>query len=81
VDAPYDELPDGPLVVQVRDAHRQPHVVEALSRSVGRDDVVVVEWGWPGPSTTVGPRICARGWSQPGRAAVVDVLRAAGWDR
>jgi beta-N-acetylhexosaminidase len=81
VDAPYDELPDGPLVVQVRDAHRQPHVVEALRRSAGRDDVVVVEWGWPGPSTTVGPRICARGWSQPGRVAVVDVLRAAGWDR
>jgi beta-N-acetylhexosaminidase len=81
VDASYDALPVGPLVVQVRDGHRQPHVVEALRRLAGRDQVVVVEWGWPGPSTTDGPRICARGWSRPGRDAVLDVLRAAGWDR
>ena len=52
----------------------------ALTRVAGRT-AVVVEWGWPGPATTALPRICARGWSQPGRDAVVDVLRAAGWDR
>ena len=79
-DIAYDELPDGPLVVQVRDAHRQPAVARALTRVAGRT-AVVVEWGWPGPATTRLPRICARGWSQPGRDAVVDVLRAAGWDR
>ena len=84
VDAPYDDpygdLPDGPLVVQVRDAHRQPDVVAALQRVAGRQ-AVVVEWGWPGDSSVELPRICARGWSQPGRDAVVEVLRAAGWDR
>lgn len=84
VDAPFDELADqpadGPLVVQVRDAHRQPHVAAALARLDGRD-AVVVEWGWPGPATTGLPRICARGWSRPGRSAVVELLRSAGWDR
>ena len=80
VDASYDDLPDGPLVVQVRDAHRQPDVVSALRRVVGRE-AVVVDWGWPGPAAVDLPRICARGWSQPGRDAVVDVLRSVGWDR
>ncbi|WP_292672101.1 glycoside hydrolase family 3 N-terminal domain-containing protein [Nocardioides sp.] len=84
VDGPFDELPDGlpalPLVVQVRDAHRQPHVAEALARVAGRD-AVVVEWGWPGPATTGLPRICSRGWSRPGRSAVEELLRSAGWDR
>lgn len=84
VDAPYDELddglPDGPLVVQVRDAHRQPRVAAALARITDRD-AVVVEWGWPGPATTGLPRICARGWSRPGRSAVVELLRSAGWER
>jgi beta-N-acetylhexosaminidase len=80
VDAAYDDLPDGPHVVQVRDAHRQPHVVDALSRVAGRD-AVVVEWGWPGPPTTTLPRICARGWSQPGRDVVMGLLRTAGWGR
>ena len=80
VDASYDDLPDGPLVVQVRDAHRQPEVVSALRRVVGRE-AVVVDWGWPGPAAVDLPRICARGWSQPGRDAVVDVLRSVGWDR
>jgi beta-N-acetylhexosaminidase len=80
VDAAYDDLPDGPLVVQVRDAHRQPHVVDALARVAGRD-AVVIEWGWPGAPTTTLPRICARGWSQPGRDVVMDLLRTAGWER
>jgi beta-N-acetylhexosaminidase len=80
VDSSYGDLPDGPLVVQVRDAHRQPHVREALERVSGRD-AVVVEWGWPGPAATALPRICARGWSRPGRDVVIGLLRAAGWDR
>jgi beta-N-acetylhexosaminidase len=80
VDAPYDDLPaDRPLVVQVRDAHRQPEVVAALRRVADRP-AVVVEWGWPGPAVVDLPRICARGWSRPGRDAVADVLRAEGWD-
>lgn len=80
VDAAYDDLPDGPLVVQVRDAHRQPDVVDALHRVAGRD-AVVVEWGWPGPATTGLPRICARGWSLPGRDVVAGLLRTAGLGR
>ena len=81
VDAPYDALPDGPLVVQVRDAHRQPRGRGCAGsgrrprRGGGR------RVGLAGPGHDDLPRICARGWSQPGRDAVADVLRAAGWDR
>jgi len=75
------DLPDGPLVVQVRDAHRQPDVQRTLS-AVGPGSVVV-EWGWPGPlgrRTDGLPTIDARGWSRPGAVAVTEVLRRAGWD-
>ncbi|HET6939716.1 MAG TPA: glycoside hydrolase family 3 N-terminal domain-containing protein [Nocardioides sp.] len=72
-------LPEGPLVLQVRDAHRQPDVLATLAAApVGS---VVVEWGWPARRTDDLPTIEARGWSQPGAAAVTDVLRRAGWDR
>ncbi len=73
-------LPDGPLVLQVRDAHRQPDVLATLAAAAGRD-AVVVEWGWPVRRTDSLPTIEARGWSQPGAVAVTDVLRKAGWER
>jgi beta-N-acetylhexosaminidase len=76
------ELPDGPLVLQVRDAHRQPDVQATLAAA--GPGTVVVEWGWPDPDdrrTDDLPTIHARGWSQPGAVAVTDVLRKAGWDR
>ncbi|MDI6912290.1 glycoside hydrolase family 3 N-terminal domain-containing protein [Nocardioides sp.] len=65
---------DRPVVLQVRDAHRRPEVlVEGAA--------VVVEWGWPGPYAGGPPRICTRGYSRPGAAAVTELLRKAGWDR
>ena len=73
------ELPVGPLVVQVRDAHRQPDVQATLAAA--GPGTVVVEWGWPGRRGDDLPTIDARGWSQPGAVAVTDVLRKAGWDR
>jgi beta-N-acetylhexosaminidase len=77
--APGDTtLPEGPLVLQVRDAHRQPDVLATIAAAP--EDTVVVEWGWPVP-VDGRPTILARGWSQPGARAVTDVLRAAGWDR
>jgi len=76
---PTDPVPDGPLVVQVRDAHRRPDVQEWLARV--SLPAVLVEWGWPGPYDGPLPRICPRGSSQPGAAAVEAVLREAGWER
>ncbi|MEZ0578319.1 glycoside hydrolase family 3 N-terminal domain-containing protein [Nocardioides sp. MH1] len=79
---PGEALPDGPLVVQVRDAHRRPEVLAAL-RGLG-DRSVVVEWGWPGPWPDPGsgtPRICTRGMSRPVVAAVEDIIGEAGWRR
>jgi beta-N-acetylhexosaminidase len=73
-------LPPGPLVIQVRDAHRQPDVLATLA-AAGGGDAVVVEWGWPARRTDGLPTVEARGWSRPGAAAVTDVLRQAGWDR
>jgi beta-N-acetylhexosaminidase len=72
------DLPEGPLVLQVRDAHRQPDVLATIMAST--TDTVVVEWGWPVP-VDGRATVLARGWSRPGAAAVVDVLREAGWDR
>ncbi len=72
-------LPAGPLVIQVRDAHRQPDVLATLAAAPA--DSVVVEWGWPGRRTDDLATIEARGWSQPGAVAVTDVLRTAGWDQ
>ncbi|CAI9411784.1 glycoside hydrolase family 3 N-terminal domain-containing protein [Nocardioides sp. T2.26MG-1] len=64
---------DRPVVLQVRDAHRHPEVAAGAA--------VVVEWGWPGPYAGDTPRICTRGSSRPGVAAVTELLRKAGWDR
>jgi beta-N-acetylhexosaminidase len=72
-------LPSGPLVLQVRDAHRQADVLATLSAAPAGS--VVVEWGWPGRRADELATIDARGWSRPGAVAVTDVLRKAGWDR
>ena len=79
---PADVPADLPLVVQVRDAHRRPEVLAFLTSlaALGRT-VVVVEWGWPGAYDVGLTRICTRGSSGPGVAAVVEVLREAGWTR
>lgn len=81
--APGEPLPEGPLVVQVRDAHRYSAVTETLAGL--RDPSVVVEWGWPGPRTgwqeSTVARICTRGSSRPAAAAVVRLLGEAGWTR
>ncbi len=71
----------GPLVVQVRDAHRRADVGALLWELEARRPVVVVEWGWPGPYDARSPRICTRGSSLPAVVAVRDLLRSAGWDR
>jgi beta-N-acetylhexosaminidase len=73
--APGEPVPGGrPVVLQVRDAHRRPEI--ALDGAA-----VVVEWGWPGPYDGPAPRICTRGYSRPGAAAVTELLRKAGWKR
>ncbi|WP_141014328.1 glycoside hydrolase family 3 N-terminal domain-containing protein [Nocardioides sambongensis] len=82
-------LPDGPLVVQVRDAHRRTDVSAVLARLAERDEpALVVEWGWPGPrtgwDTPAGAhlaRLCTWGNSRPAIEAVEEMLREAGWRR
>jgi beta-N-acetylhexosaminidase len=76
---PADSPVTGAAVVQVRDAHRRPEVGAWLDRLEG--PAVVVEWGWPGSADATLPRICPRGSSAPGIAAVTELLRQAGWDR
>ena len=74
-------LPHGvPLVLQVRDAHRHPHITDLLAR-VERSGVpaVVVEWGWPGERRNALPRICTFGSSEPMRAVVAELLAQQGW--
>jgi beta-N-acetylhexosaminidase len=73
---------DAALVVQVRDAGRRPEVL-AFLRSIAASGrrAVVVEWGWPAAYDVGLDRICTRGSSGPGVAAVVEVLRGAGWTR
>ncbi len=78
---PADALPDGPLVIQVRDMHRRPDVLALLARVSDPTRAVVVEWGWPGPYEGPLPRLCTRGYSLPSAAAVETVLREAGWQR
>jgi len=73
--APGEPLPSNlPVILQVRDAHRRPEI--------GLDGAaLVVEWGWPGPYAGPAPRVCTRGYSRPGAAAVTELLRKAGWKR
>jgi beta-N-acetylhexosaminidase len=71
-------LPGGPLIIQVRDAHRHPQVLKTLAAAP--PDCVVVEWGWPAPRATDSlATINAHGWSQPGAIEVAGLLEAAGW--
>jgi beta-N-acetylhexosaminidase len=81
--APDDPGPGGPgpLVVQVRDAHRQPAVQSFLSRIPADRPVVVLEWGWPAPEPGGRPRVMPHGSSRPAIAAVTELLSAAGWHR
>jgi beta-N-acetylhexosaminidase len=73
--APGEAVSTGrPVILQVRDAHRRPEIV--LDGAA-----IVVEWGWPGPYDGPLPRICTRGYSRPGAAAVTELLRKAGWKR
>lgn len=78
-----EALPDGPVVVQVRDGHRRPGVAAILAAT--RGPALVVEWGWPGPRTgwEAAPhaRVCTRGNGRPSIAAVEEILREAGWQR
>ncbi|OIJ24620.1 glycoside hydrolase family 3 N-terminal domain-containing protein [Nocardioides luteus] len=77
---PLPELPDAPLIVQVRDAHRRPEVGRTVAELHGA--AVLVEWGWPGAYDGTGvPRLCPQGFSLPGVAAVTEVLRRSGWGR
>lgn len=78
-----EALPDGPVVVQVRDGHRRPGVAAMLAAA--RGPALVVEWGWPGPRTgwegAPHARVCTRGNGRPSIAAVEEILREAGWQR
>jgi beta-N-acetylhexosaminidase len=80
---PGEALPAGPVVVQVRDAHRRPEVGAMLQAVEG--PAVVVEWGWPAERTGWAdrphPRVCTRGSSRPAVQAVEEIMREAGWDR
>ncbi|MFE7224437.1 glycoside hydrolase family 3 N-terminal domain-containing protein [Nocardioides sp. NPDC057577] len=77
---PLPDLPDAPLIVQVRDAHRRPEVGRTVAELPGA--AVLVEWGWPGAYDGTGlPRLCPQGFSLPGVAAVTEVLRRSGWNR
>jgi beta-N-acetylhexosaminidase len=72
----------GPLVLQVRDAHRYPGIARLVARLCERGRrVVLVEWGWPGPYDGPAARICTHGYSRPMLNAVTEILVAAGWDR
>jgi len=68
--------PDVPVVVQARDAHRDPDLLALVERL---PEVVVVDYGWPGPWLPAAPRICAQSASLPAQAAVAELLRSRGW--
>jgi beta-N-acetylhexosaminidase len=71
----------GPVVLQVRDAHRRPEVAALVRATEEARPVVVVEWGWPGPYDARSPRICTHGSSMPAIVAVAELLGTAGWHR
>jgi beta-N-acetylhexosaminidase len=80
--APLGRGGNAALIVQVHDAHRQPATRTLIDEIVSwHRPVVVIEWGWPGPSSRELPRVCAHGASLPSRSAVAEVLREAGWNR
>lgn len=69
---------DVPVVLQTRDAHRHADVLALVERL---PEVVVVDYGWPGPWLPAAPRICAQGASLPAQAAVAELLQSRGWAR
>lgn len=78
--APGATLPEGPLVVQVRDAHRRPDVTSMLAAHAG--PALVVEWGWPAPVPgSRHPLVATWGNSRPAITAVELLLTEAGWSR
>ncbi|HET6167891.1 MAG TPA: glycoside hydrolase family 3 N-terminal domain-containing protein [Marmoricola sp.] len=83
--APDGSVPpgSGPVLVQVREAHRHPDVLDLLQRTAVGRAVVVLEWGWPGalpgPLSEL-PRVVPFGSSQPSVAAVAALLHDAGWE-
>ena len=82
---PEGTLPGGtgPLLVQVREAHRRAGVRALLERVAGEHPLVVLEWGWPGDlgsRLAAVPRVVPFGSSLPSVAAVAEVLHAAGWE-
>lgn len=80
VDPSTAHLPDGAFIVQVRDAHRRPEVIQLLRRvEESKVRAVVIEWGWPGAYAAGLPRICTLGVSGPGVRAVEALLREKGW--
>lgn len=72
-----------PLVVQVRDAHRHPGLLDRLDDLASATPLVLVEYGWPAElaSTPHGVRcrVATHGGSAPAYAAVADLLTGAGW--
>jgi len=71
----------GPLVLETRDVHRFPDLVPAVASLAEARDVVVVDYGWPGPWELPVPRILTRGGSRPAYDAVAALLRAHGWSQ
>jgi beta-N-acetylhexosaminidase len=70
---------EGPVVVETRDAHRHPDLVAAVGSLARGRDVVVVDYGWPGPWGLPVPRVLTRGGSRPAYDVVAGLLRARGW--
>jgi beta-N-acetylhexosaminidase len=82
--SPDDGPPPGsaPLLVQVREAHRRPDVLQLLERLAAGRTVVLLEWGWPGElagALARLPRLVPFGSARPSVEAVAEALRASGW--
>jgi beta-N-acetylhexosaminidase len=69
--------PNVPVILQTRDAHRHPAVLELIEQLPR--PVVVVDYGWPGPWPLPAPRISTHGASLPAQAAVAELLQSRGW--
>lgn len=65
-----------PLVVLVREPHRRPWVAQLVADlAAAREDLVVVEMGWPGPEPLPGGAVVhSWGASRVSGAAVADLL-------
>lgn len=70
---------DRPVIVQARDAHRDPSTLALLEDLADRGPVVLVDYGWPGPLSVPITRVVTHGGSRPSYTAVEDLLRERGW--